>query len=245
MGWRVGEPPETTHGQRTWVDFVDSQGQAGRLHWRPMERASAPLQDLCWAHPVPANTEACRVPVPGPSAMLIDLLAGIVERETWTLPLLLADLRCVITHPGFDWQHAHQQARRHGLAGHLRRLTECLSTDFGTPVPDEALADLRTGRITLCEQLEWRLFRDRQLGRDAFFSPVRLAVVRYLRQVQGMGTGDALAAMPAFLRQYYGAAHLHQVAGRLVRNGLRRVIRTLRRRLSKTPGSRNLTQAGR
>lgn len=224
MGW-------TVQGMRTdergGADFVDAQGQPGRLQWGPLYGARA--SDPYWADPVSGDATSCPIAVPGPSAMLVDLLSNLHEREPWTVGVLLADLRTLIAHQAFDWHQAVEQAGQYRLTGHLHRLLECLHAHFGTPIPERVLAQLKGQPESMCEWLEWRLFCDRQLDRDNFLAPLRLALARYLRRAQGMSIAKALALLPDFLRQHYGTKCLHQVAGRLLRNGVRRSLRSLGR----------------
>jgi len=139
-------------------------------------------------------------------------------------------------------QADHKLVFRAGWDDGVERLrgTRALVRELATPVVEAGGRFYPAKDAALPGELYRATFHDRQLDRDSFLAPLRLALARYLRRVQGVGSGKALALLPGFLREHYGVVHLHQVAGRLLGNCVRRSLRTLRRR----SGPRDLTRAG-
>lgn len=173
--------------------------------------------------------------VPGPTAMLLYLLAEMREQEAWTIAVLLADVNAVIGHSDFDWQSLLTEARMHQLAWTLGLIIDCLHTTFGVSIPPHVLQQLNANASTFCERLELRLYRENQRDQESFLSPVVAVLAKYLRFVRGKTAAEAMARSPEFLRQYYGSRNLLQIVTRLLGNGARRAARLLARRFHRVP----------
>jgi len=234
-GWHFETPELDRHDYRHRVSFIDPLGEPGTLRWYPTAGWNEQRLDWFWNSAMPARVDNLPMPVPGPTAMLLYLLAEMCEQEVWTIGVLLADVNTVIAHIDFDWQQLPGEARTHRLELALGLTIGCLQTTFGVSIPEPVLAQLNTSSGAFCERLELRLYRERQCEQESFLSPVAAVLAGYLRFVRGRTTGDALMRSPGFLRQYYGSKSLLHIVTRLLGNGVRRAARLLVRRFNPVP----------
>jgi hypothetical protein len=242
-GWHFETPELDRHDYRRRASFIDPLGEPGTLRWYPTAGWNEKRLDWFWGTAMPARADNLAMPVPGPAAMLLYLLAEMCEQEAWTIGVLLADVNTVIGHIDFDWQQLLGEARTHRLALALLLTIGCLRTTFGVSIPEPVLRQLNAGSSTFCERLELRLYHERQRNQESFLSPVGAFLAGYLRFVRGRTTGEALVRSPEFLRQYYGSRNLRHIVTRLLGNGVRRAARLLVRRFHSVP--QHMTGAGR
>jgi hypothetical protein len=242
-GWRFDAHEPDRLDYRRSVSFLDPLGEPGTLRWHPCGDRNEESLRLFWGTSIPPRTDTSSMPVPGPTAMLLFLLGEMLEQESWTMAVLLADANAVIGHIEFDWQQLLSEARTHRFAWTLGRMLGCLHGTFGVSMPEQVLQQLSADSSGFCERLELRLYSEKQRDRESLLTPVATTVARYLRFARGSTAGEALVRSPEFLRQYYGTKNLLQIVMRLLGNGMRRAVRLLARTLRRAP--QHMTGAGR
>ena len=221
--WRPRSLRESFFRFRHAMDFEAPEGGRIDLHWHALNLCCHPRADeLFWQDALPLEFQGIPLQTCSPTAHLLNLCAhGIVWSETPPIRWIADAVLLMRRFPSLDWDRLVGVASGLDIVPYLHRALAFLRSNFGAPVPAEALSRLEGAAVSAAAAAEFARDSDPFALRTAWqdllsfyarwrrslggASPIRNSAgfVRHLEYAFELDSAFALArqlARSAFLR---------------------------------------------
>jgi len=210
------------------VGMVHADGERLDLHWHVLrDCVDYDSDDGFWHRAVPVKLLDQRSRALGyTDALLHTIVHGMRWNEEPTMrwiPDAITILR--VADGAIDWRTLRDEARERGMLLRVSRGMSYLRHRLGAPIPDEAMAMIRTTRPSVLERMEYRMLTFGSDRTKPLAPRLALVALQYLRFVSRKSLSEKLAATPAYFRyRVRGRSGATLDAVRWVRRGYRKLL---------------------